>query len=587
MRMQQQNLLTAFLFLGLTGLLHAENIVENPGFEEKAVSPWQWGVMGGAQAVGEIDSKVFHGGNKSFRITNGSAQAPNVFCMVSQTLPVKPNTRYEFSVWSKGAGVGNAWIGGGPGWELRVRFPRGTLDWQKFTGGFLTGPKETTYNLIVAVESKTQNLWLDDVEVNPGITLEPEEYTVTEKSLAPDKVVAEKLGSGFPDALGTVVFGFTHNPGELGQLAAAGVKIVRTDMHWAEAEPKKGKFDEEYWKTLTGWVDSYAKYGIRMLFILDYGNPAYGGEWGEMPKTKERRLAFARFAAEAVKQFKEKNVLFELWNEPDGAVAAEEYMTLAKVTIPAMRKENPNVVILGPAAHHYATAWLEKCLKYGLLNLFDAVSIHLYFGMPPQPQPMPELNFPVVEGAQKLVAKYANGRTVPIVNSEWGYKRQVPSVKPEDNSTCVSTRDNTKYLPRVFLLSQLWDLKFNVWFCWWLPDASIKGDGDYALVTPDLIPMPSYYAMKTLGEQLPKGHLKRRIDVGSKDDYVLEFDTVAGTRWAVWTVGKEHRVRIPAGELKKVKVTDLTGTRSFSLPIDQPGFIILPADDAVQYVQPE
>jgi polysaccharide biosynthesis protein PslG len=561
-----------------------ENPVQNSGFEAKDLSTWQFAAMGGAKAVGEVDTKVFHGGKKSFRITNRSGQGPNVFCMVSQDLQVKPNTMYEFSIWSKGVGVGNAWVGGGPGWALRVRFPGGTFDWQKFSGTFLTGPKETRFNFIVAVESTTEKLWLDDVVVTAGVTLEPEEYMATEKLLAPPEAVAPFLRSDFPDALGCVVFGFTQNPGELEQFAATGVKIVRTDLQWAEAEPQKGKFDEGHWKLVKGWVDSYARHGIRMLFILDYGNPAYGGVRGEMPKTKERRVAFARFAAEAARQFKGRNVLFELWNEPDGAVTAEEYMALAKVTIPAMRKANPNVVIIGPAAHHYATVWIEKCLKYGLLNLFDAVSIHLYFGMPPQPQPMPELNSPIVEGTRKLVAQYAHGRVVPIVNSEWGYKRQVPSAKPEDYSSCVSTRDNAKYLPRVFLLSKLWDLKFNVWFCWWLPDASIKGDGDYGLVTPDLIPMPSYYAMQTLARQLPKGHFKRRIEVGSKDDYVLEFDTAAGTRWAVWTVGKEHPIAIPVGELKKVKVTDLTGTRSFWVSADKPGIISLPGDGAVQYL---
>ena len=115
-------------------------------------------------------------------------------------------------------------------------------------------------------------------------------------------------------------------------------------MHWAEAEPQKGKFDEGYWKTVTGLRGLLCQHGTRMLFILDYGNPAYGGEWGAMPKTKEQRAAFARFAAEAVKQFQGRTAMFELWNEPDGAVTAEEYMALAKVTIPAMRKANPNVV---------------------------------------------------------------------------------------------------------------------------------------------------------------------------------------------------------------------------------------------------
>jgi len=548
--------------------------------------------MGGAKADGGIDTAVFHSGKASFRITNASAQKPNSFGMLAQNLTVKPNTRYDFSAWVKGKNVGIAWLGGGPDWSLRVRFEAGTFDWRKYSGSFTTKANETTFNLIVAVESMTDGLWLDDVEVVPRITLLPSEYTVTEKCLADPEAVSKALGTDLSEGSGVCVFGYPYGPGEVAQLAATGVKLVRTNMHWAEAEPEKGKFSEEYWKTYNGWVDGYREHGIRMLVILAYGNPKYGGEWHAMAETPERRAAFARFAAEAVRRLSGKGVIFELWNEPDGAVSPEEYMALAKATIPAMRKVDPNVVVVGPAAHHYATAWLETCLQYGLLNLFDAVSVHLYFGMPPAPQPMPELNLTVVEGARRLVAKYAHGRNVPIVNSEWGYKRQVPSDKPEGNSACVSTRDHTKYLPRAVLLSRLWDLKFNVWFCWWLPDESIRGDGDYGLVTPDLIPMPAYYAMKTLSEQLPKGKLVRRVAMANPEDYVLEFDTSAGRCWAVWTSQvlkkdeKPRTVRVPVPSGKRAVVTDVSGSRTYVRPIEN-GAVELEINDSVQYLRLE
>ena len=50
----------------------------------------------------------------------------------------------------------------------------GTYDWQKITGTFATEPNETTFQMVIAVESATQKLWLDDVESfrlyrwNPG-----------------------------------------------------------------------------------------------------------------------------------------------------------------------------------------------------------------------------------------------------------------------------------------------------------------------------------------------------------------------------------------------------------------------------------
>ena len=557
-----------------------ETPARNPGFETNDLSGWQWSASPGAHATGTIDLGVCRGGKQSFRITYGAAQAPNVFCILSQTLQVKPNTVYEFSIWSKGTGVGNAWVGGGPGWKLRNRFPAGTYDWQKTSGTFSVGPNETTFPLIIGVESTTQALWLDDLVVVPIVSLELREYRVVEKSLAPPEAVASFLRPCLPESAGICVFGFPLSPGEFEQFSALGLGLVRTNMHWADAEPQKGKFDEAYWKTMKGYVDSYAQNGTRMLFILAYGNPAYGGKWHEMPRTPELRAAFARFAAEAAEQFKERKVMFELWNEPDGAVTAEEYMALAKMTIPAMRKANPNVVVIGPGAHHYATDWLERCFKYGLLNLVDAVSIHLYLV-----RSTPELNTPVVRTAKKLVAKYAKGRTVSIVNSEWGYKRQVPDQQPNVNNHAVSTEEQAEYLARTFLLSQLWDLRFNTWFCWWLGPTSMERG--YALVTPDRKPTPAYHAMRNLIQQLPKGQLKRQLDVGAEEDYVLEFDTTKGVRWTVWTIGEPHEISVPVGDVKRVRVTDLSGSRSITLYADQSGVIVLPANGAVQYLKSE
>ena len=279
--------------------------------------------------------------------------------------------------------------------------------------------------------------------------------------------------------------------------------------------------------------------------------------------------------------------MFELWNEPDGAVTAEEYMALAKATIPAMRKANPNVVVIGPGAHHYATDWLEKCFQYGLLNLVDAVSLHLSFGPPTDCQPAPELNTPIVDAAKKLVAEYAKGRTIPIVNSEWGYKRPIPGQEPNSNNLAVSAKEQTEYLPRTFLLSQLWGLEFSTWFCWWLDPKSVALDGDYALVTSDRMPISAYYALKNLIQQLPKGQLKRRLNVGTEEDYVLKFDTAQGTRWVVWTIGKPHKISVPVGNVKHVRVSDQTGSQSSMLSADQSGIVVLPADGAVQYLQSE
>ncbi len=157
---------TFLLFLGiLTGLVKADNnLVSNGGFEN-GLTPW--GVQVSlAQAKGTIDSSVYHGGKHSFRMTNASKAAPNVFVRVYQKIRgVKPNTTYRIGTWCKGMAADGAWIGGGQGWQIRESLPAGDFGWTWVSLEWITGPKETEFDLMVAVEGPTKALWIDDVEM--------------------------------------------------------------------------------------------------------------------------------------------------------------------------------------------------------------------------------------------------------------------------------------------------------------------------------------------------------------------------------------------------------------------------------------
>src|SRR5262249_56900209 len=71
-------------------------------------------------------------------------------------------------------------------------------------------------------------------------------------------------------------------------MAAAGVSWVRIDLAWSAAEPEAGQYDFRTWDR---FLDAFEPYGIRVLFILDYGNRLY--EDGFPPSTPGGRAAFA------------------------------------------------------------------------------------------------------------------------------------------------------------------------------------------------------------------------------------------------------------------------------------------------------
>jgi hypothetical protein len=86
----------------------------------------------GANATGGITKEQAHSGTHSYKLTNKTGFAPNVYARAFQIVTgLEPFTTYRISCWVKGTKSGICWIGGGPGWFNRNQFPKGTFDWTK------------------------------------------------------------------------------------------------------------------------------------------------------------------------------------------------------------------------------------------------------------------------------------------------------------------------------------------------------------------------------------------------------------------------------------------------------------------------
>jgi Beta-galactosidase/Carbohydrate binding domain len=152
--------------LGETSPPAQGNLVANGGFEQGAAG-WRY-VSTGANATGQIDGIEAHEGKYSYKLTNKSAQAPNLFARIVQEVAgLRPFTTYRVSCWAKGKGCGTDWIGGGPGWWTRKAFPQGDFDWQEFSFEVSTDATPDNYELMVLTESVTEALWVDDIRFEP------------------------------------------------------------------------------------------------------------------------------------------------------------------------------------------------------------------------------------------------------------------------------------------------------------------------------------------------------------------------------------------------------------------------------------
>lgn len=141
-----------------------ENVLVNGGFEQQTAG-WSF-LTTGATATGGIDGTVKHEGKYSYKISNRTGFAPNVYARLVQMVSgLRPFTVYKVSCWAKGKGCGINWIGGGPGWYKRTQFPHGDFDWQEVTFEIDAGASPDLYEFMVLSESATEALWVDDIRI--------------------------------------------------------------------------------------------------------------------------------------------------------------------------------------------------------------------------------------------------------------------------------------------------------------------------------------------------------------------------------------------------------------------------------------
>ena len=354
-----------------------------------------------------------------------------------------------------------------------------------------------------------------------------------------------------PDGLGVNIH-FTGAPArDLDMIQAAGFRFIRMDFNWERVEKQKGVYDFVPYDQLT---DALQKRGIRPLYILDYGNKLYEPE--RSVRTEEGRQAFARFAAAAAKHFQGKSIVWELWNEPNGTGFwppqgnPDQYMALAKVVLPAIRKADPGALRVAPASAGLPWDYLESCFRQGLLDMVEAVTVHPYRQLPPETVEADILKL------RALIARYRPDRPdMPILSGEWGY-------------SCVWKEYNDErqgqYLPRQFLTNLSVGIPLSIWYDWHDDGTNPKDpEHHFGTVTNDYKPKPAYLAMQRLTEALTGMHFVKRLQ-SAPDDYVLLFSDDRRYTVAAWTTGAAHEIVLFSG-----RKTGLTG---------DPQYIPVPAD---------
>jgi hypothetical protein len=395
-----------------------------------------------------------------------------------------------------------------------------------------------------------------------------------------------------PAGVGVNIHFTTGHSRDLDLIADAGFKFVRMDFGWASIERRPDHYD---WGAYDELLANLDRRGLRAILILDYSNPLYeptvtsgnpingqSHQTTASPQHPESVAAFARWAAAAAKHYRGRQVLWEIWNEPNiqfwsPKPDAHQYTALALTTCKAIRSAEPKATIIGPASSGFPWEFLETVLQSGVLEYLDAVSVHPYraYSKPPETAAS---DYHRLQGIIDRYAPPSRRGKIPILSGEWGYASHTKG---------VSLQTQAAFAVRQQLCNLLNGVPLSIWYDW-------KNDGDnpeereenFGTVRQDLQPKPAYLALRTLTHELGGYHIVRRLELASAEDYVL---VCAGAKQqqklVAWTLGATHSVRLPLVLQRRAHPLAVTGDGQPFAPKIESGQLLMELAAAPQYVQ--
>ena len=364
---------------------------------------------------------------------------------------------------------------------------------------------------------------------------------------------------GLIDGLGVNIHFTDPRPGEVEMLAEAGFRWIRMDLTWGRIEREKGKYDFSAYDRL---LKSLEPHKIRTLFILDYSNSLY--EENRSVSTEEGRQAYARWATAAVKRYRGRGILWEIWNEPNISgfwkpePNVDDYTAMALMAARAIREIAPDEAIIGPGTSRIDLEFIEGCCKAGLLEFWDAVSVH------PYRQTGPETAAVEYQRLRRIIGRYApSGKSIPILSGEWGYSAAWRNFNAEKQG---------KMLPREWLTNLSHEIPISIWYDWHDDGRNPEeAEHNFGTVKHELFrdrrpvydPKPAYLAAKTLTSTLDGYRFSKRIAVGSHTSYALLFEKGAQQVLAVWKMDSEPAtIKIPSRDSRYQRISHTGEERS-------------------------
>ncbi len=372
--------------------------------------------------------------------------------------------------------------------------------------------------------------------------------------------------AGFPQSCGIQLKSHNFTADTLNHVHKLGFRVVRRGFYWSTIEPEKGTYD---FSNYDEQMKQASRLGLTVVGVLFGNNSLYEDDGKGGIQTEEGRQGFARFAAALAKHYKNQNVLWEVWNEPnvrtfwrkDGKhnsnEFAAEYTALVKEVAPAMLKADPNCFVMAGSVSNYwepSYQWTESCFKKGILKTgIRGWSVHPYGVKTPE-------EFAIGHARMRELLKEYGKPDFPILNTERGFAVKETAEGWSGGSIERAREFQAWHVVRQYLIDQLYGVTLTVWYEW---------DGEKFGISDEGGSRPAYKACQVMFKQLNGYQFVRRISSDSKHDYVLLFRNKSGQqKLVVWTApppggtpdeAVSHQVALELVEGPSIEVTNLDG----------------------------
>ena len=336
-------------------------------------------------------------------------------------------------------------------------------------------------------------------------------------------------------------------------------------LNWNAVEASPGQYDWSAWDVP---LREAADLGYRVVITIN-GNPSWAADTACGPIREEHLDDFATFVRKAVERYSYPpfNVLYwAFYNEPDNSdvvnwggylggcwgyawnpnaapgAGGAAYANMLKHVYPAVKAANPKAsVVMGGLAYDYFTtdsfagpfdpAFLDDVLKAGGADYFDVLNFHYYPWAAKvhwEPEGANRYQRHLAFKARWIATEVYNatGKRMPIMITEVGETSHNKDGVPDYHR-------QIRVIFETFMHARMVNAYPILWFT--ASDKIHTSDGrKYGLLREDGAPKPSYFAYKTLVQELEEATFVRpRDDLPSRfEGYV--FNDRGRMKQVIW-----------------------------------------------------